>query len=341
MTETYQYKSNAITLSDFIRDNQRRFGATGNLSNILLSIALSTKVVSQGINRAGLASMVGLAGSQNVQGEQVQKLDVYADSVFDSILGKCGEVISMVSEEREQLFPAKDGGGRSKYVVVFDPLDGSSNIDVNVSIGSVWGIYPRLTEGPIVDKNDMSDFLQPGHRFIAAGYTIYGSSTMFVYSSGEGVNGFTLDPSIGEFILTHPQLTIPEDGEYYSCNSANSHSWSEGVRRYVQYLKSPDSGKKHSLRYVGSMVADFHRTLLKGGIFMYPADKKNINGKLRLLYECNPMAYLAEQAGGKASDGSKRILSLMPTGIHQRSEMFIGSGNMIDELEEFIKKFDS
>jgi fructose-1,6-bisphosphatase I len=324
-----------VTLPDFIRANERKYpNASGHFSNILLSIALSTKILSRGVNRAGLAAMMGLTGETNVQGEAVQKLDVYADQVFAATLGRSGEFISMVSEEREALFPASDGGSQSKYVIAFDPLDGSSNIDVNVAIGSIWGIYRRVSDGVRVDAADCSDFFQPGSDQVAAGYTIYGSSTMFVFTTGQDVNGFTLDPTIGEFILTHPKMTIPQTGTIYSCNEANRPKWSKGVEHFLQQMANRSS--KVSQRYVGSMVADLHRTLLKGGIFLYPGEAKKPEGKLRLLYECAPMALLCEKAGGRASDGRQPILDLVPNSIHQRTPLFIGSAELVAELERAI-----
>lgn len=337
-------RSNIVTLSDYIRSEQRRFSeASGTFTNVLLSIALGTKILSRGVNRAGLAAMLGLAGGQNVQGEQVQKLDVYADKVFRNVLGRSGEFISMVSEEQEHIIPAKEGDRRSKYVIAFDPLDGSSNIDVNVSIGSIWGIYRRLSTGDTIDPRDAQDFLQPGTKLVAAGYTIYGSSTMFVFSSGNGVQGFTLDPTIGEFILTNPDMQMPTTGSIYSCNEANYDRWSPGIQSFLDTIKreARETGAKISHRYVGSLVADFHRTLLKGGIFFYPADSKNANGKLRLLYECAPMAYIAEQAGGKASTGRMPILDVIPESIHQRVPFLIGSSEMVHKLETSIAVHDA
>jgi fructose-1,6-bisphosphatase I len=331
--------SSTITLPEFIRAQQVLHpNASSDLTNVLLSIALATKVVARGVNMAGLASMLGMTGETNVQGEAVQKLDVFADQVFGAMLGKSGEVISMVSEEREQLFAAQNTTRESKYVVAFDPLDGSSNIDVNVAIGTIWGVYRRESRRAKVDPAHPRDFLQPGERQVAAGYTIYGSSTMFVFSTGDGVNGFILDPEIGEFVLTHPKMRIPESGATYSCNEGNYHSWSNGVKRFVDGCKQNGASrpKPLSLRYVGSLVADFHRTMLKGGIFLYPADKRNPGGKLRLLYECAPLAFIVEQAGGRASDGTSRILGITPKDIHDRSPFIIGSPRLVEECEREI-----
>ncbi|MCC6221626.1 MAG: class 1 fructose-bisphosphatase [Deltaproteobacteria bacterium] len=330
--------SDAITLSDFIRAEQRKHeGASGHFSDILLSIALGTKIVARVINGAGIASLLGLTGETNVQGEAVQKLDVYADKVFSSVLGRTGQFISMVSEERETIFKAEDGDWRSDYVIAFDPLDGSSNIDVNVSIGTIWGIYKRVTDGSDVNPEDVSDFLQPGYSQVAAGYTIYGSSTAFVFTTGDGVHGFTLDPNIGEFVLTSRNMRIPPQGSTYSCNEGNYHTWSPGVKAYVDYVKNPKGEKPYRARYVGSLVADFHRTLLKGGIFLYPEDFKTKKGKLRLLYECAPLALIAEQAGGRASNGKEATLNLVPSSIHQRVAFFVGSTENVEHLEAYIR----
>ena len=331
--------SKTTTLTNFIRENQKRYvGAKGELSHVLMTIALGTKIVSQGVNRAGLASMLGLTGEKNVQGESVQKLDIYADQVFASVLGRSGEFFSMVSEEREKIFSAKKSGDASSYVIAFDPVDGSSNIDVNVAIGSIWGIYRRVSDGSKVDPEDLSDFLQPGRNQIAAGYTVYGSSTVFVFTTGDGVHGFTLDPTIGEYILTHERMTIPSKGNIYSCNEGNYHSWQKGVQQYVDWAKSESEGKSpYSGRYVGSLVADFHRTLHKGGIFLYPADKKNKEGKLRVLYESAPLSFIIEQAGGRAITGEGNLLDVTPSSIHQRSPLMIGSKENVDEFERIAK----
>ncbi len=333
-----------ITLTDFIFAEQRKHeGASGTFSNVLLSIALATKIVSRGVNRAGMTQMIGAAGSTNVQGEEVQKLDVYADKVFATTLGRSGEFMAMVSEEREDMFAARMGDSSSEYVIAFDPLDGSSNIDVNVSIGTIFGVYRRLPETEGSSKSNLADFQQPGTEQVAAGYTIYGSSTMFVFTTGDGVNGFTLYPTIGEFILTHRNMQIPDSGSIYSCNEAYFSKWSKGIQQYLKNCKSGDLGNGHtkvSMRYVGSLVADFHRTLLKGGIFLYPGDSKNPNGKLRLLYECAPLAFVVEQAGGRASNGSQRIMELVPEDIHQRTPLYIGSKHNVEAVEASIAEHD-
>jgi fructose-1,6-bisphosphatase I len=330
----------SITLPCFIRNEQgRHVETTGRLTNVLLSIALGSKIVSRGVNRAGMSQLLGLAGKENVQGELVQKLDVFADHVFSEILGECGEFISMVSEEQEDLFPAAEGHANSRYVIAFDPLDGSSNIDVNVSIGTIWGIYNRKTGGEEVDPQDTKDFRQQGRKQIAAGYVIYGSSTMFVFTTGNGVHGFTLDPTIGEFILTHPHMKMPKSGNLYSCNESNIENWDYGLQKYIGTLKSGETQSgKCSMRYVGSLVADFHRTLIKGGIFLYPADQKYKTGKLRLLYECAPLAMIVEQAGGVAIDGQQKILDIKPTSIHQRVPFITGSPLMVEDLQKCLEE---
>lgn len=334
MKEDYCSKK-SITLSQFIRESESHSpGASGKFTNIMLAIALGAKIVSRGVNRAGLASMLGLTGEKNVQGEKVQKLDEYADNVFNAVLGRCGEFTSLVSEEQDSVVNVKGADKNSNYVIAFDPLDGSSNIDVNVSIGSIWAVYHKRDD--VEDDADEAHFYQSGRKLVAAGYTIYGSSTMFVYSTGEGVNGFTLDPTIGEFVLTHPDMKMPEDGSIYSCNQANARNWDEKVVNFLNSVSSESAEKKLSLRYVGSLVADFHRTLLKGGIFMYPADSKNKNGKLRLLYECAPMAFIAEQAGGRAISHNAEILDIVPSSIHQRCPLFIGSKNLVDSVQKYL-----
>lgn len=334
--------TNLVTLNQFIRTEQfRHSGARGAFTNIMLSIGLGTKVVSRGVAQAGLAQMLGLSGKSNVQGEDVQKLDEYSDIIFSNTVGRSGEFSSMVSEERDMLFEPEHGSMYSDYVIAFDPVDGSSNIDANISIGTIWGIYRRVSTGERPDPADITDFLQPGSKQVAAGYAIYGSSTMFVFSTGNGVDGFTLDPTIGEFILTHPKMEMPKDGSVYSCNEGNYMSWSPGVRAYIDSLKGVNGdGKSKSLRYVGSLVADFHRTLLKGGIFLYPGDSKHKRGKLRHLYECAPLAFLAEQAGGMASNGKGRLLDVVPETIHERSPLFLGSEKMVKEVEQYLAKYD-
>ena len=280
--------------------------------------------------------MLGLTGEKNIQGEEVQKLDDYADQVFCSVLTRSGEFVSMVSEEQDNIIFTDSSDSNSKYIIAFDPLDGSSNIDVNVSIGTIWGVYKSLSSSGSGSKEE--DFFQPGSELVASGYTIYGSSTMFVFSSGSGVHGFTLDPTIGEFILTHPDMKIPQDGSTYSCNQANASLWEPEVVNLIDHFSSGKSEKKYSQRYVGSFVADFHRTMLKGGLFLYPSDLKNKSGKLRLLYECAPMAFLVEQAGGRATNGKFDILKIVPESIHQRTPLFIGSKNLVDLVDDFFQE---
>jgi fructose-1,6-bisphosphatase I len=286
------------------------------------------------VRSAGILDLHGLDGSTNVQGEEVKKLDVVANQAFITSLLRSRKVCIMASEENEKPIIGTPNG---RYVAVFDPLDGSSNIDVNISIGTIFGIYRRLDkDGEPTEK----DILQPGRNLVAAGYTMYGTSTNIVFTAGSGVHGFTLDPASGEFVLTHPNMTVKNSYPIYSVNEGNSLYWHENVKQYVQDIKFPSAGKKpHSLRYVGSMVADVHRTLLYGGLFMYPGDKNSKNGKLRLLYEANPMAMIIEQAGGKASTGTQPILDVQPTSVHQRTPVFLGSKENVEAIEEYFKKY--
>lgn len=323
------------TLSEFIIQRQADFPyATGELSRLLTAIRLASKIVNREVNKAGLVDILGSAGNENIQGEEQQKLDVYADEKFIKALRNQGVVCGVASEENDDYIDVNHNE-EGKYIVLIDPLDGSSNIDVNVSIGTIFSIYRRVSkDGPVTKE----DFLQPGVKQVAAGYVIYGSSTMLVYTTGNGVNGFTLDPSIGVFCLSHPNMQFPEEGSIYSINEGNYSYFEEGVKRYVDYCRSEDNParKPYSARYIGSLVADFHRNLIKGGIFIYPATSKAPKGKLRLLYECNPFAFLAEQAGGKASDGKQRILEIKPTELHQRVPFFVGSKNMVEQAESMM-----
>ncbi len=326
-----------ITLERHVKDEERKFPqARGLFSTLLSQISLAAKIINAEVNKAGLVDILGLTGHTNIQGEEVQKLDVYANEVLRRALDHHGSVAALASEEMDDpyIVPA-EYLEEGEYVVVYDPLDGSSNIDVNVSIGSIFSILKRKTTGP---EAKMEDFLQPGREQVCAGYVIYGSSTMLVYTAGNSVNGFTLDPSIGEFFLSHPDIQIPERGQIYSINEGNSAKWEEPISRYIAHLKKEDkaSGRPYSGRYIGSLVADFHRNLLKGGIFLYPGDKKNPNGKLRLLYECNPMSFIVEHAGGAASNGKHPILDIMPTELHQRVPFFIGSKEDVAEAERFL-----
>lgn len=319
------------TLDEFIIQRQKDFPfASGDLSKLLRDIGLATKIVSREVNRAGLADIAGNDGSTNSSGENVQKLDKLADDMLISCLQNSGECCGIASEENENFVSIKALGHQDpKYVVIFDPLDGSSNIDVSVTIGTIFAIYRRLTpSGPV----KMEDFLQKGSQMVAAGYVVYGSSTMLVYTTGNGVNGFTLEPSIGEFCLSHPNMRIPEDSSIYSTNQGSYNKYPKEVRAFIDYCVEKDM----SLRYIGTMVADVHRSLIKGGIFFYPALIKAPNGKLRLLYECNPLAFIVEQAGGKATDGKTRILDLTPTELHQRTPIYIGSKNMVEKAEVFL-----
>lgn len=300
------------------------------LGKVIFSIGEASIEISRAVRRAGLMSLLGQAGETNVQGEEVQKLDIYSDQVFDRVVSASGEVFSFACEERDVPFAATGARDGAAYVVGYDPLDGSSNIDVNVAVGTIWGAYKRTTKGAFHAAN-ISDFVQGGRKQVAAGYTVYGASTMFVFTTGSGVNGFTFDEESGEFVLTHPNFQMPKTGKIYSCNEGNANSWSAALQQLVAAYKSGE--KPLSARYVGSMVADFQRTIIKGGIFFYPADQKNKRGKLRYLYECAPMAFVTEQAGGRATDGEKNILDLVPTAVHERVPLFIGSSEMVEKIK--------
>lgn len=331
-----------VTLDEFIIQMQTELSyAKGELSRLLRDIGLAAKIVNREVNKAGLVDILGITGTTNVQGEEVKKLDVFANKRFIAALKLGGECCGIASEENEGIIVIEDEiSNNAKYVVALDPLDGSSNIDVNVSVGTIFSIYRRISSsGPC----NTQDFLQKGSEQVAAGYVIYGSSTMLVYSTGRGVNGFTLDPSIGEFCLSHRNMQIPETGKIYSINQGNFGSFPEGVKQYVRYCKQEDKATKrpYSLRYIGSMVADIHRSLIIGGIFIYPPTKDSPNGKLRLLYECNPLSFIVEQAGGRASDGFRRILGIEPKELHQRTPIFIGSEEMVRKAEEFMKEHSS
>ncbi|MEJ8756065.1 class 1 fructose-bisphosphatase [Pontibacter sp. H259] len=318
------------TLDRFIMRKQEDFPyASGELSQLLRDIALAGKIVNREINRAGLLDISGAYGQQNVQGEEQQKLDVIANIRFIRALRNGGEVCAIISEEEDEVI--QTGNTKGKYIVAIDPLDGSSNIDVNVSIGTIFSIYRRKSE--VGCDGTIEDCLQKGTEQVAAGYVIYGSSTMLVYTTGHGVNGFTYEPSLGEFFLSHPDIKTPATGNVYSCNEGGVNSFPEGVKQYLNYCK--DNG--YSARYIGSLVADFHRNLLKGGIYIYPATAKAPNGKLRLMYECNSLAFIVEQAGGKATDGARRIMEIDPTELHQRSPLVIGSPEMVDKVQEFMQ----
>ena len=326
-----------LTLDEFTIQQLRHIPhATGELSSLLRDIGLAAKRVNVEVNKAGLVDILGDAGSTNIQGENVKKLDVFANSQFMGVLKHGISCAGVASEEMEEEVIFDDEvSNNSKYVVLFDPVDGSNNIDVNISIGTIFGVYKRKSErGKPCTKED---FLQPGVRQVAAGYIIYGSSTMLVYATRRGVNGFTLDPSIGEFCLSHPDMHCPETGKIYSVNHGNFFQYEEYIRKYITACqhKSKEDGGPYSERYFGSMVADIHRNLIKGGIFMYPSTFDNRNGKLRLQYECNPFAFIIEVAGGKATNGRERILEIQPKELHQRTPLFIGSKKMLEELESY------
>ncbi len=329
------------TLGEFIIDRQMEYpDASGELTSLFSSIRLAAKILHREINKAGLADITGSAGDENVQGEQQQKLDVYANERFKNALAQRGVVCGIASEEEEQFVKFEETKNlEGKYVVLIDPLDGSSNIDVNVSVGTIFSVYRRVSpEGSHVTE---ADFLQPGNRQVAAGYIIYGSSTMLVYSTGNGVNGFTYDPTIGVFCLSHPDLQIPEDGTIYSINEGNYIHFPDGVKKYIKYCQEEDEAtqRPYTSRYIGSLVSDFHRNLIKGGIYLYPTSSRYPKGKLRLLYECNPMAFLIEQAGGKAvANPGQRILDIEPHTLHQRCPLFVGSPKMVDKLEQFVSE---
>lgn len=327
-----------LTLDEFIIQRQTEFDySTGEFSRILRDIGFAGKVVHREVNKAGLVEILGKTGTTNVQGEEVQKLDEYANNRFIEALRFGGECAGVCSEENETFIAFDDKNSiDSKYIIAMDPLDGSSNIDVNVSVGTIFTIYRRKS-GFLGKPCQLEDFLQRGTSQVAAGYIIYGSSTMLVYTAGHGVNGFTLDPSIGEFCLSHPKIRIPKKGVFYSYNHGNYTKFTESIRNYVDHcFKETVNGTSYGYRYVGSMVADIHRNLLKGGIFMYPKTSDAVNGKLRLVYECNPMAFIVEQAGGRATNGHQRIMEIEPKELHQRTPIFIGSEDMVLEVESFL-----
>jgi fructose-1,6-bisphosphatase I len=326
----------AVTLHQFILQQERLHPeASGEFTGVLSDIALAAKMINREVVRAGLVDILGYTGSENVHGEKVQKLDRFAHEVIYRVLGSTGQLAVLASEEDENIIHVPDGHPVGKYVVNFDPLDGSSNINANVNIGTIFSILPRLTRK---GSGALEDVLQAGRRQLAAGYVMYGSSTMLVFSTGDGVHGFTFEPSLGEFLLSHPSIRTPERGHIYSVNEGNYFKWDEGVKRYIDWLKMEDgaTGRPYSARYVGSLVADFHRNLLYGGIFLYPGDRKNPNGKLRVLYEAAPLAFIAEQAGGAASNGQRRILDVAPSELHQRTPLFLGSPKDVADCEQFL-----
>lgn len=323
-----------MTLNRHITEQERLYPqATGAFTSLLGDIALAAKVISHHVNRAGLVDIFGPAGSENVFGETQQKLDILSNEAMIRALRFGGSLCAMGSEENEDYITIGDEFPKGKYVCLFDPLDGSSNIDVNVSIGTIFSIFRRTSPDNGPAKRE--DLLQPGYSQVCAGYVVYGSSTILVYTTGTGVYGFTLDPVYGSFILSHERIKIPRQGAYYSVNEGNYNYWDKNTRNYVDWCKREESGMKS--RYIGSLVADFHRNLLKGGVFLYPGDRKNPNGKLRLLYEANPLAFIVEQAGGKASNGHQRILDVQPAELHQRTPLIIGSKEDVAMAEEFIQ----
>ena len=330
-----------ITLHRHIAESQRWHPeATGTFTRLLSDLSLAARVISREVNRAGLADIFGSAGDRNVSGDTVQKLDQYAQDAFVRAMQASGTLCAMASEELESVLEVPDAYPKGRYVLVFDPLDGSSNIEVNVSVGTVFGIFRRVTPDESL-PGTLEDVLQPGRRLVAAGYILYGSSTMLVYTTGHGVNGFTLDPSLGEFLLSHPSVRIPERGSMYSVNEGNRAQWDPGTRRFIDWLKEPDAetGRPYSLRYVGTLVADVHRMLLRGGVFLYPSDRRDParpKSKIRLVYEANPIAMLVEQAGGRASTGDARILDMQPTELHQKVPLVAGSRRDVETYEEFL-----
>ena len=328
------------SLGEFIIDKQDDFKfSSGELSRLLSSIKIASKIVNREVNKAGIADILGKAGNENVQGEEQMKLDVFANDIFIDALSHREIVCGIASEENEDFIEIKgneNNAHMNNYVVLIDPLDGSSNVDVNVSVGTIFSIYRRVT--PAGTPVKIEDFLQKGVNQVAAGYVIYGSSTMLVYTTGNGVNGFTLDPSVGTYFLSHPNMTYPKTGKIYSVNEGNYAKFPQGVKEYIKDCQEEEGNRPYTSRYIGSLVADFHRNMIKGGIYIYPSYAHAPNGKLRLLYECNPMAFLAEQAGAKATNGFQRILEIEPTSLHQRVPFFCGSVEMVEKAEEFMAK---
>ena len=323
------------TIERFILESQPDY-ARGEFTNLLYDIALAAKIIANKTNRAGLVNILGHAGMDNVQGEQQQKLDVFADDIVYRMCDHTGRLCAMASEEREGFIQIPERFRKGSYVLVYDPLDGSSNIDVNVSIGTIFGIF-RTVDWDL--RGRIEDVLQPGRHMVGAGYVLYGASTMLVYSTGQGVHGFTLNPELGEFLLSHPNIRLPEPPAYYSVNSSYYRRWSPGVQKYLRWLQGQEGNDPQlSSRYIGSLVADFHRNLLRGGVFCYPAETNKPSGKLRLLYEAAPLAYLVEQAGGYATDGRRAILEIEPDSIHQRTPLYIGNRSLVDRLEQYLEK---
>jgi len=321
-----------VTLNQHVYLDQKNYPqGTGVFSELLSEIALAGKIISREVNKAGIAEIYGFTGDINVQGEEVQKIDEWAQKTFENILGHTGHLCAMASEEKEDIIRISDNKQLGNYVMAFDPIDGCSNIDVNVNIGSIFSIHKRVTKQ---GHGTLKDLLQPGFKQVAAGYIVYGSSTMFVYTTGHGVHGFTLDPSIGEFLLTHKDIKSPKTCKNFSTNETYYHEWPNGIKKYIDNIKK---GGQSSARYIGSLIADFHRNLLDGGIFLYPRTKKRSNGKLRLLYEASPLAFIIEQAGGYASNGGKNILEITPTELHQRTPLIIGNKEEVKKIEKLLQ----
>ncbi len=330
-----------MTIQWHILEGEKRHPkATGELSALLSDLTLAAKVISLEVNKAGLVDVLGYTGDENVHGEHVKKLDMFAHEILIHAMNHGGHLAVMASEEEADIIHIPERHHVGKYVLLFDPLDGSSNIDANVSIGTIFSIYKKLS--PDGDPGTKEDCLQPGHKQVAAGYVLYGSSTIMVYTAGDGVHGFTLDPAFGEFLLSHENIKTPKTANIYSLNEGNYKYWHKGLKKYIKYVQDADDrrGKPYTSRYIGSMVADIHRNLLYGGIFIYPADRRSPNGKLRLLYECNPMAFIVEQAGGRAIDGKQRILDIEPKSLHQRVPIYIGSESAVDMVEKFLADED-
>jgi fructose-1,6-bisphosphatase I len=326
------------TLTRFIIEEQRKYPeATGEFTELLSELATAGKIIAREVNKSGLADILGITGRINIHGETVQKLDEFANSTIIKTVDHTGHVSGLASEEMDEIYHIPDKHPLGKYILLFDPVDGSSNIDVNVSIGTIFSIYRKKDGGGI--RATTEDFLRKGSEQLCAGYIIYGSSTMLVYTTGRGVHGFTLDPTIGEFLLSHENIKIPRRGNTYSANESNFNKWDNGVQRYLDYLKEDDkkTGRPYTARYIGSLVSDFHRNLLKGGVFLYPADSKSPQGKLRLMYEASPLAFIVEEAGGRASTGWERVLDIQPADLHQRVPLIIGSAEDVEEAEAFIQ----
>ena len=325
-----------MTLERHIVEGERMHpNATGHLSSLLHSVSLAAKLIWREVTKAGLVNILGTTDRMNISGDVVKKLDEFADRTMYKTMDHSGDLCVMASEENEDILQIPDDYPQGKYVLIYDPLDGSGNIDANITIGTIFSVYARVSKSGM---GTLEDVLQPGFKQVAAGYLLFGSSMMFVYCTGEGVHGFTLDPSVGEFLLSHESIRIPPRGTIYSVNEGNSGRWEASMQRYIRYLKEEEkeSGRPYSLRYIGSLVADVHRTLLYGGIYCYPGDARNPNGKLRLMYENNPLAFLVEHAGGAASDGRRRILDIKPTSLHQRVPLFIGSREEVRLAGEFL-----